>query len=75
MCRKFVVEEIQASKQGDTVETSTTRFNSVLMDGYFIVLFLKCYKGNHSFVQCFLDNLVNSAVNHTDSQRIFCEIW
>lgn len=28
MCRKFVVEEIQAFKQGDTVETSSTQFNS-----------------------------------------------
>lgn len=28
MCRKFVVEEIQAFKQGDTVDTSSTQFNS-----------------------------------------------
>lgn len=38
------------------------------MAAFIVLNFFKCYKGNHSFVQCFLDNLDNSGEITTKSQ-------
>lgn len=39
------------------------------MAAFIVLNFFKCYKGNHSFVQCFLDNLVNSVEIKTKNQE------
>lgn len=38
------------------------------MSAFSALYFFECCKGNHSFVQCFLDNLVNSEETKTKSQ-------